>query len=146
MQKSQWIRVFLYLAVVAVIIVLIHKYRNRHTPEERQIINFTQNIRDELPKMVDEITRLDKVIPIAGNIVNYQFTILGKKAGQINRDALKTAMTPYLTEDYQNDPALQGLRKIGTTIVYTYFDEDGILVCEIKITPKKSTNSPVPSS
>ena len=135
MNHSKTIRACIYLILVATVIFLI--WSNWKTPEEKMLIDFSREINPQLPKMVDRVTRFDKVIPVVGNILNYQFTILGIKAAEINRASLKSSMTSYFWEDYKNDPAIQKLRDIGTTFVYTYFDEDGILVCEIRIGPNE---------
>lgn len=95
-----------------------------------RIRNEADRINPTLPKMVDQITRLDHVAAGPGNRITYDYTLM---------TAGPAAMSPDKIEQYRRtitDKACSTLaefRRNGTLMIYRYKSQNGEDVAEIQV-------------
>lgn len=97
--------------------------------------NVALQINKETPKMIDEITRLDKATAGPGKLLTVHVTITSLKADEIDRDVWNAEVAPTLKAGILASPLADKLRR-GATITYKYSGSDGILIDEISVTAK----------
>jgi len=91
-----------------------------------------------LPRMVDEYTRLESICPDApdGRTVIYKNTVVGIDLGKFDMDKLKASMLDKMTKSYKNGKGMEAFRRHSMTVKYQYFDLKGAMVMEFTIDPK----------
>lgn len=92
----------------------------------------------DLPRMVDEHTRLESICPDApdGRTVIYKNTVVGIDLGKFDMVKLKAAMLDNMTKNYKNGKGMEGFRRHSMTVKYQYFDLKGAMVMEFTVDPK----------
>ncbi|MCA9392884.1 MAG: hypothetical protein KC900_01665 [Candidatus Omnitrophica bacterium] len=86
----------------------------------------------QLPLMVDEDTRLDK-IAIQDNTFQYRYTLVNDRATELNRDAFIEAMQPLLIAQSCTVPNLRILVDQGATLSFFYKDKEGEPFAELAV-------------
>ena len=88
------------------------------------------------PMMIDANTRLERIIPVGTNGFQYNYTLLNYSRDSINHDALKTSLTPGLTDYIKNTRELAVYRNEGFDFRFHYSDKAGRPLFILEITPE----------
>ena len=96
----------------------------------------SQQMNRGCPVMVDKETRLDNTAGGPGNTFTYSFTLVNYGVDEINVQALRETMKPYLVNTVKSNPAMNLFRANGVTIVYKYRDKRGRPVMDIALRPQ----------
>ena len=86
------------------------------------------------PMIVDEYTTLDSISVLPGNTIQYNYTLKDIEKLEIDQDILKKNIELNALEAVKKSPEMQMLRKLRTTIVHNYKDENGVFIFEIPLT------------
>ncbi len=107
-------------------------------PSYDQVMVVTANeINKTCPFMVDSHTRLDNVIVLPDNILQYNYTLINLAKDSINIQELKDHIEPIAINLIKTSPEMEDIRKHKSTINYFYKDMNGIYLFTISITPKQ---------
>jgi hypothetical protein len=86
---------------------------------------------EKAPFMVDEITRLDRVIT-ESRLVNYHYTLMNQDAAEANE--MDVAMLG-LTVRRHVCANMEGLLDLNVTVRYSYSDPDGDSITDVEVAP-----------
>lgn len=89
-----------------------------------------------LPKMVDDVTRLDSLMALPGQKLKYNYTITAHLNPMPSRDDLTREMRPEVVKNYRTAPALAEARKMKVTLVHSYHDMSGRVIGEFEVGPR----------
>ena len=89
------------------------------------------------PVMVDELTRLDNVIALPKNIIQYNYTLISMDREAVNVSEMQHYLEPFLTNMIKTNPDMKFQREHKTTLNYYYKDKNGNYLFKISITPSK---------
>lgn len=98
-----------------------------------QIQSIAKSVNEGAPKMIDEITRLDKATVGPGKLLTIDITITSMKVADIDRDVWNTQAIPNLKAGILTSP-LSKVLSTGNTLIYRYKDSDGVLIDELSLT------------
>lgn len=100
------------------------------------IVEVSNSANQNLPMFLDEITRLDSTIPIRGDTLRYNYTIIGAKKSQINvTDFVNSMHKRGITNKACS--TVPTLIKQGVNLEYAYYGEDGILFAVLQVKPNQ---------
>ena len=103
---------------------------------EMELKSTSQQMNRGCPVMVDKETRLENTAGGPGNTFTYTFTLVNYGVEEINVQALRETMRPYLLNTLKTNPAMNMFRANGVTIVYKYRDKRGRPVMDIALRPQ----------
>lgn len=104
---------------------------------DKAMMAMASEINKSCPFMVDAETRLDNSIVISKNTLQYNYTLINVEIANVNPAEIKEQMEPYLFEMVKNNPQMEVLRKLKTTINYNYKDKAGKFLFMVSVTPDK---------
>mgnify|MGYP003701573811 CR=1 FL=1 len=93
----------------------------------------------DLPRMVDEITRMDSAEVTGKNEVTVMFTIIDFP-DNVDMDIFARTMETQLVENMRSHPQYEIYKDTGVTAKYIYRDSDGKVLLTIELTPEKYAN------
>jgi len=96
--------------------------------------NAATTLNKDAPKMIDEITRLDKAVAGPGNRLTVDVTIVTFKAADIDREVWNTQVLPNLKKGILGSPLAAVLQQQAGTLTYRYFGSDGVKIDELSLT------------
>ncbi len=109
--------------------------RGQSAVVDRQLAEAASNINKSLPKMVDKVTQFDHAAALPGKVLQYDYTLVGIEAGQLDRDKFDQLLKPKLLDTIRTNPDLATLRQLGVTFIYNYRDKDGAPVGRYTFAP-----------
>jgi hypothetical protein len=95
---------------------------------EQEIEKMTVELNKTLPKQMDEITRLDRVVPGPGRSYAYHYTL-----SMSLTDAQKQLLQDTVRKQVLATAEMQPMLDAGVTIWYKYFDAAGKSVLEFSV-------------
>lgn len=96
--------------------------------------NAAKTLNKDAPKMIDEITRLDKAVAGPGNRLTVDVTIVTFKAADIDREVWNAQIVPDLKKGILGSPLAKVLQQQAGTLTYRYFGSDGVKIDELSLT------------
>jgi hypothetical protein len=87
--------------------------------------------------MVDNATRLDNVIVMPDNILQYNYTLVKWVKDSININELKSHIEPTIINLIKTNPDMKTLCDSKTTFRYYYKDRKGVYLFRIVVTPEQ---------
>jgi hypothetical protein len=103
------------------------------TSVERLLAEAADRYNRMLPMMVDSETRADNLTPLPPNTLIYRYTLVKRTKGNLNANVIVKKMRPIIINAYRTTDSLKTLRDAGVTIVYDYYDKNGIYITEIVV-------------
>ena len=104
---------------------------------EKALVNAATEINKQCPMMVDENTRLQSVMTLPNNTLQFSYILVNVVLIDVSDDleSMKETLKSGHITDLKNNQDLEVFRKNKTTMVYYYYDRDGNSILEITITP-----------
>ncbi len=102
---------------------------------DNQLMQLSNEFNKSLPIMVDQVTRLDTVIPMPGKVLTYNYTLVNMSLEQIDIVSLREYLRPRIINNIKTSDEMKYLRDKGVTFVYKYYDDVKRFVFEVKVTP-----------
>jgi hypothetical protein len=88
-----------------------------------------------LPKMVGEDIRFDKVAVSSGKHLSRHYTMLNNQSPEENKKEFNKNISPALKNQICEDKNLQVFFKHGVSVSYKYRDKEGADVGNVEVTP-----------
>ena len=101
--------------------------------KDGQLEQIAQAVNASAPKIVDEVTRLDRATTGPGRRLVYHMTISIPQSG-FDRTEWKEKTVPVIRNNTMEQDGSRALLKAGITIAIRYSSEDGIFLDEIIFT------------
>lgn len=92
---------------------------------ERELSETAANLNNNLPRLVDKATQLDRAEALPGKVLQYDCTLVGVEAGQLDRETFDRIMKASRLNLLRTSPDLAPLRNLGVTFIYPYRDKAG---------------------
>lgn len=89
----------------------------------------------EMPRKVDEYTRLDSVALIGKSKFMYYYTMKDLNTVAVSTDTVKKYMKLEIVKTLRVSPDMKPFRENNFTLSHNYFDEQGELLFDIIATP-----------
>ena len=86
--------------------------------------------------MIDQETRLDNVIALPDNVLQYNYTMVNKEKEAIDINGLQKYIEPVVLNNMKTNPDMKAYRENRTTMTYSYKDKNGVFLFKISITPE----------
>ncbi len=106
----------------------------RKSSFDKEMIEYANEMNEICPMMVDNVTRLDNVINLPGNIFQYNYTLALVK-DSINIVELKDYIEPNIINGVKTQPQMKILRDNKVTVNYNYKDKSGEYLFTISVKP-----------
>jgi len=124
--------------VLSIAIPSFHKYRE--TAKEQQQLSMMHKMAEQtnvqLPKKIDEQTRIDKCVVLDSKTIKYQVTIVSYAKDQIDTETFIRTMKPNLNKAYYTHEQFKVFRDYGIGVLYEYYDKNGDLFTSISANEK----------
>jgi hypothetical protein len=104
------------------------------TRKDVQLEQLAQAVNASAPKIVDEVTRLDRATAGPGRGLTYHMTI-SLSQSEIDRTEWKQKTVPAIRANTLQQDATRALLKAGITVVIRYSSKDGTYLDEVTFTP-----------
>ena len=102
---------------------------------DKKIDAIAKEVSDACPVRLDEATIMLLAKNLGDNIICYYHKLEFKKS-RVDSTVFCNSMNKILLNNAKTSEALKPLRKMESSLWYSYMDEDGEPVCLIKITPE----------
>lgn len=103
---------------------------------DKQLHELSMRINVNLPKMVDDQTRLDRTVSEAGRQFTFFHTLPFHGSYDIDSQKLHDFMEPVILERYCKSADMQNFRKYDVTANFVYLGKNGVEVTRFIIKPK----------
>jgi len=110
------------------------KFFKKDLQEEMQIT--AQKMNKKCPRMIDKITRLDRVEVKPGRQMHYHYSIISLSRAEVDTKKLAMAMKPILSRKCQQHRSLRLLVKNKVQLFHHYKDKDGKFLFKNVLTTK----------
>ncbi len=101
------------------------------------MMEIASEINKNCPVMVDNATRLDNVIVMPDNILQYNYTLVKWVKDSININELKSHIEPTIINLIKTNPDMKTLCDSKTTFRYYYKDRKGVYLFRIVVNPEQ---------
>lgn len=103
------------------------------TDFEKGMADMAASMNEQMPMMINDITRLDKIETQPGKKLIYNYTILNPHREPRNYLNYKDLVEPGLIDIAQHDPRMQTFRDNNVILFYNYKDENGVIQFSVEI-------------
>ncbi len=114
--------------------MLSPKYKNgpHRLSTAQYLAEAMATVNKQLPMMVDNGIRLDKIETGPGDVLCYDYSLLNVNTNELDLLAFKTNQQQKLSENYKN---MKGLRERKIELANKYRDKNGNFIFEIDAKP-----------
>ncbi len=103
------------------------------TDFEKGMAEMAASMNQQMPMMINDVTRLDNIATQPGKKLIYNYTILNPHKEPRNYLAYKDMVEPELIEIARNNPQMQTFRDNNVVLFYNYKDENGVVQFTVEI-------------
>lgn len=107
-----------------------------NTNTESSIEEEVARINKSCPQMLDEETRLEKVVYFKPSLIIYNYTLVNLAKANVDTAQFRTALWPGILSGIRVDKDLEGLREKQINFEYRYYDKAKQLIYTFKISPR----------
>jgi hypothetical protein len=125
-------------AIVAVLAIAFISWQCSSSASfDKELIAASKELNKTCPTMIDEDSRLDSTSVLAGNIFQYNYTLVSASKDSVDVKAVTSTLEPTLINTVKTSPDLKEFRDHKVTMSYNYKDKDGAFLLNISVTPEK---------
>lgn len=99
---------------------------------DKTLMKMASEINKNCPFMVDENTRVDNVIYLLDNTIQYNLTVIKYFKEEVDVNQLRAKLNLYLLNRIKTNPNLKILRDNKVTFIYAYRDKVGVFLFSLK--------------
>jgi hypothetical protein len=103
----------------------------------RKLHEVAVKLNRNMPQMVDSVTRVDSLVAIPDNILEYNCTLLNSEKDTMNIRLTKNNLEKKMIETIKISPDFKPYRENHVSLLYKYRDINKVLIFSIYITPDK---------
>lgn len=131
-ESPGWALVAKIVMVLNIMVLLVSLY-NQYTMDPEAALQSEISLSNKnLPFMVDEQTRLDKM-SLNNHNIHYHYTILDLEKSEIDQNFFKVNMHKILAENSCGDAESLELLKEGRKLIFNYNDKNDAFVTDITV-------------
>lgn len=98
-----------------------------NSPAIAKIQEKALEVNSKTPMMIDNSTRLDRVV-VEGETIIYKTTLINVTAETADQDIFKKKIGPFLAGKYCSDKKTRAALELGVRYGHEYFGNDGVLL------------------
>jgi hypothetical protein len=103
---------------------------------DKAMVKVASEINQNLPFMIDSMTRLDRTVPGPGKELVYQYTLITLTRAEVREPGkISKLLRLRMVERFKTDPRMKPIRELGIILRHSYFDKNGAFVTEFSVTP-----------
>jgi hypothetical protein len=124
----------LMFGIVGLALMLNLKLKNgpHRVPNAQYLADVAAAVNKQLPMMVDNGIRLDRIETGPGDVLCYDYSLLNMGTNELDLPAFKTNLQQKLLENYKN---MKGLRERKIELANKYRDQKGNFIFETDAQP-----------
>ena len=103
---------------------------------DKTMMAMASEINKSCPVMVDKDTRLDNVMIVPPNTIQYNYTLMNIEKDSFDLTEMQEQLKPHITNTIRTSPDMKFLREKNMTMDYDYKDLNGIHLFQISIYPE----------
>ncbi len=130
-----WLDLVYGVAVVVSVPQILTRSSQNSTGAYSVLLKESFSLNRTLPRMIDSMTRIDTTWVDSDKDITYHFTLLSPDAQSLDKNKLAEGIRRKAIAGYESDPAMKELRHMGVTLHYKYFDENGVLIVDVPVSP-----------
>jgi hypothetical protein len=123
-------------SLLFIFLVMISSICQSATSVEQKLLKASTEYNKQLPSVMDRDTRADTTSVGPGRKFTFWFSIVSKRAVDIDKVQFNQNISPGIRRGVCSDPALRNFFKDGVTLTYLYRGNDGVYITEINVTPR----------
>lgn len=128
-------QVFVGIFILMFVFLVYHKLYVKPEVVDIQLQKIAELENEECPYLVGDITRLDSVIAVSGDMIRRYYTVNVVK-DTLNVPANYERMTMRIMKMVKLRPQFEYLREKGTSFSFVYSDVNGESIFDIQVTPQ----------
>ena len=109
----------------------------KHPNFDKAMIEMSSELNKSLPYMLDANTRLDNTIVLPKNTFQYNYTLVNIEKETADTKEMKKILEPNIINNIKSNPEMEYFRKREVTLKYYYYDNYGVFLFNISVTPDK---------
>ena len=94
----------------------------------------------QLPVMADSETRVDKVVVLRPDLLEYRYTLVNQDRSEYDAEALASKARPQLLNQYQTSDQFKFFRENRIAVSFSYYDKNGQSITNIIASAKEASN------
>jgi len=102
-----------------------------------EFVKIADEMNKSCPVQVDQETRLDNVVVLPMNTVQYNYSLVNMDKTASDVHSLKATLEPMIVETVKSNPQLEYFRSKRATLNYHYSDKNGKELFLISVSPDK---------
>ena len=102
---------------------------------ESELKNAALELNKQTPMQIDQFSRLDSASSKGKTNFIYYYTLIEVEKSEVNMDTVNKYIRPNIIESVKNNPDLKPYRDKNVSLDYKYYDNKGVFVMEINVTP-----------
>ena len=125
-----------YIGVIIGVLFSLYFTNNFFNPSiDSKLVDFSNEFNKNCPMTLDQFTRINNTVVLPKKTIQYNYTLLGINAADVDHSIVEETMFPRLLESVKTNPDLKLFRDNDVTLKYYYADEAGTFVTSYSITP-----------
>ncbi len=133
--KFTW-KSWVWLIVLVGGFIFLQK-RNEHKITDDKLAKAANEMNRNCPMQVDSTTRLDNVVALPDNRVQYNYTFNNGSSKNMDTAAFKVDMQNDIVKQIKTDKKHAFFKENNTTLLFSYRNEAGQYLFNIIISPEK---------
>lgn len=125
------------LLLCVVLFFAVQKIFFNTSSVDKEVLKFTKGMNKNCPEMIDPQTRLDEVIALADNSLQFNYTLINMLKDSLPISNLKNYMEPVILNKIKTSPTLKRFLEKKLTWIYSYNDKNGDFIFKITYTPEQ---------
>lgn len=125
---------FFKIPAIFLVLGLLSSCEN-NTNQESFIEEEVAVINKNCPKMLDEETRLERVVFTKPSLIIYNYSLVNVSKQNVDTAQFRTALWPGILSTIRVDKDLSDLRERQMNFEYRYYDQSKELIYTFKISP-----------
>ena len=135
--KQMAINISVGLAVGLLVVFFVKQIVYAPQSYDKLMMQTASKINESCPIMVDQETRLDNVVVLSDNVLQYNYTLVKWIKDSIDIKAFEENMQPIILNNLKRNPDFKIYRDNKTTMAYNYKDMNGVFITRISIKADK---------
>lgn len=101
--------------------------------QDKLLIELVKEYNKNCPLMIDKETRLDNMVILPDNTLQYNYTLINMSIDLVDKESLKAYLEPNIINNIKTNPDMKDLRDKNVNFNYYYKDKSGNYLLNIKV-------------
>jgi hypothetical protein len=135
-KKKLLIRKIIQTVVVVVLISVAQYYYVKDSSVSKDLVALVAKYQTACPLMISNDIRMESVVILPNNTIQYDFTLVRVQKESIDVAALKKSVEKEILISSKTNPSLEAFRDNNSTVAYIYKDTNRKMLFKVILTPE----------